>query len=65
MAKAGYTATTSITLIMAQTNLKAETRNYYQIKCQVSTYCNTFLESLAQAQATDKNVDKAKHLKTL
>jgi len=60
-----YTAIPSITLTMAQTNLKAEIHNYYQIKCQASTHQDTFIESLATAQATAKNMDKVKHLKTL
>jgi len=38
MDKAGYTATTGITLIMAQNNLKAETKKYYQLKHQASTH---------------------------
>jgi len=65
MAKAGYTATSGIMLTIVQNNLKVETRNYYQIKQQASTHRETFLESLAQAQATAKKVDKVKHLKTL
>ena len=55
MDKAGYTATTGITLTMAQNNLKAETKKYYQIKRQASTHRESFLESLAQAQATEKS----------
>jgi len=65
MNKAGYTATSGITLTMAKNNLKAETKKYYQIKRQASTHHETFLESLAQAEATAKKVDKVKHLKTL
>jgi len=65
MAKAEYTSLHGITLIMAQTNLKMETHNYYQIKRQASTHRDTFLESLATAQAKEKEVDKSKHLKTL
>jgi len=55
MDKAGYTATTGITLIMAQNNLKAETKKYYQLKRQASTHRESFLESLAQAQANEKS----------
>jgi len=65
MAKADYTSLQGITLTMAQNNLKMETCNYYQLKHQASTHQDTFLESLATAQATAKDVDKAKHLKTL
>ena len=65
MVKADYTAAPGITLQMAQIKLKAETRNYYQFKQQASKQRDTFLESLAQSQAKEKNVDKAKHLKTL
>jgi len=65
MAKADYTSLQGITLIMAQTNLKMETHNYYQLKQQASTHQDTFLESLATARATAKEVDKSKHLKTL
>jgi len=35
MDKAGYKATTGIMLTMAQNNLKAETKKYYQIKCHL------------------------------
>jgi len=65
MVKADYTSLQGTTLTMAQTNLKMEIRNYYQLKCQASTHQDTFLESLATAQAIAKDVDKAKHLKTL
>jgi len=54
MDKVGYKATTGIMLTMAQNNLKAETKKYYQIKCQASTHRESFLESLAQAQAIAK-----------
>jgi len=54
MVKADYTAVSGITLQMAQSNLKAETRNYYQFKQQASTHQDTFLESLAQSQAMEK-----------
>jgi len=54
MVKADYTAVSGITLQMAQSNLKVETRNYYQFKQQASTHQDTFLESLAQSQAMEK-----------
>jgi len=54
MVKADYTAVPGITLQMAQINLKAETRNYYQFKQQASIQRDTFLESLAQSQAKEK-----------
>jgi len=38
MAKADYTATQGINLTMAQTILKAEIHNYYQLKHQASTH---------------------------
>jgi len=54
MAKADYTAIPGITLTMAQTSLKAEISNYYQIICQASTHQDNFLESFATAQAIEK-----------
>jgi len=46
-------------------NLKAEYKEYSQLKQQASSLHDTFLEHLAANQAEDQNLNPVTHLKTL